>query len=228
MSTEDFGKSRYSIAAIVVFLGLPILLCGGMLSWWVGRRAIAANELADKRAEIVARGLPIDDQSISDFRYQRMSHQNSERWMRVLDQLDSKPFTESGAGIPIVGVPKNEQPFVPGQPYKHAGKVRDFLTQWAELLAEIHEIAEGSGAIWTDIQFDSFNTLLPYVQLSRQARGSYALEYQDAVRRDDRDQVFHSLMAMIGVSRSMEEEPLIISQLVHDATRNLKHRWRHC
>jgi hypothetical protein len=227
MSTEDSGKSRYWSAAIVVFLGLPILLCGGMLSWWVGRRAIAANELEDRRAEIVARGLPIDDQSISDFRYQQMSHQYSERWMRVLDRLGSKPFTQSAVGIPIVGVAEDEQPFVPGQPYKHDGDVRDFLAQWAELLAEIHEITEGSGPIWTEIQFDSFNTLLPYIQLSREAARVLSLEYQDAVRRDDRDQVFHSLMAMIGVSRSLQEEPLIISQLVQIAlgaiaTRNLK------
>lgn len=217
MSTADSAKSRLSLAIIFIFLGLPILMCGGLLSWWIGRRAIAAHQLADARAEIVARGLPIDDQSLSEFRYQRMSHEYSDRWMRVLDQLDSRSFTESAEGIPILGLPENEQPFVPGQPYQHHQDVRNFLAKWSELLNELHQITEGSGAIWTEIQFDSINTLLPRIQSTRQASRLLALEFDDAVRRDDCDQAFHSLVAMIGVFRSIEAEPLIISQLVHVA-----------
>ena len=227
MTTEKTGKVRVSMTLILILLGLPILLCGGTLSWWFGRRAIAANQLREKRAELLASGMPIDDASLTEFRDQRMSHDFSKRWMRVLETIDSKTFTDSATDIPILGVPVEEDLYQPGKPYRTADNISDFLARWSELRSEIHLITEGSGSIWTEVDFNSFQTVLPYIQSSRSVSRLLSLEYQDALGRDDREQAFHSLMALIGVARSVEDEPLLISQLVHVAlasiaTRELK------
>jgi hypothetical protein len=202
---------------LVVLLGLPLLTCGGCLTWWFGRNEIARRDLERQRTELQSRGLPIDNQSLTDFRMERMDDKHSKRWMAILEQVESKEFQESCSLIPVVGMPKDEATYVPGQPYAHDAEAANFLKRWEPLRAEIHEITEGSQGIWTEIEFDSFNTLLPYVQNSRTVSRVLTLECEDAIRRDDRDQVFHSLMAMIGTARTLESEPLIISQLVHIA-----------
>ncbi|WP_442505652.1 hypothetical protein SH528x_004449 [Novipirellula sp. SH528] len=216
MSKADSPRrSRVKIAILLCVLAFPVLLCSGAATWWFGRQTIAAGELAKKRAELVARGLPIDDQSITEFRSKRMSHEFSDRWMLLLDQLESPAFLESCKGVPIVGVTDDDPPVALDSPNKYQDDVERFLNQWSDLRAELHEIAEGSGAIWTDIEFESYATLLPRVQNTRSAARLLSLEFKDAIRRDDRDQAFHSIMATIGVSRSIESEPILIASLVH-------------
>lgn len=198
----------------MVCLGLAVLLCGGPLTWWAARRSAASADVADRREEIRARGLPIDDASMEAFRVQTMGHEKSERWMNVLVEIQSQAFENSCRGVPVVGITEEDADYVYGQPYRFDDEVRQFLDQWAELREEIHDITEGTGPIWTDIQMDSFNTLLPYVQSSRSVARLLSLEFEDALRRDDRRQAFGSMMAMLGVARAFEKEPLIISQLV--------------
>ena len=198
----------------MVCLGLAVLLCGGPLTWWAARRSAASADVADRREEIRARGLPIDDASMEAFRVQTMGHEKSERWMNVLEEIQSQAFENSCRGVPVVGVTEDDADYVYGQPYPYDDQVRQFLDQWAELREEIHDITEGTGPIWTEIQMDSFNTLLPYVQSSRSVARLLSLEFEDALRRDDRRQAFGSMMALLGVARALEREPLIISQLV--------------
>ena len=224
MSTAENGTpSRQKFAAVFILLGLPVLLCGGALSWWFGRQGAAFQTLIEKRDSLLARGLPIDDETLTEFRYRHMNRDHSDRWVKVLDQISSQEFRDSCSTIPIIGAPDDEEPFIPGKPYKHEKEVRKFLERWRPMLVELHEIAEGAadsettGAIWTPIEFNSFQTLLPGIQSCREVARLLDLEYEDAVRRDDRDQAFHSLMAMIGVARSLEKEPILVSQLVHVA-----------
>ncbi|QDV46321.1 hypothetical protein Enr13x_62300 [Stieleria neptunia] len=210
---------------LMVCLGLGVLLCGGPLTWWAARRSAASGEVADRREAIRARGLPIDDASMEAFRVQTMGHEKSERWMNVLEEIESTAFQNSCRGVPVVGVTEDDADYVYGQPYRYDDEVRQFLDRWAPLREEIHDITEGTGPIWTEVQMDSFNTLLPYVQSSRSVARLLSLEFEDALRRDDRRQAFGSLMAMLGVARALEKEPLIISQLVVTAIHSmtLKH-----
>ncbi|GAA4455603.1 hypothetical protein [Novipirellula rosea] len=216
MSAADPPRRHYwKIAILLCVLGIPILLCSGTATWWFARQEIAAGKLASERAEIVARGLPIDNESIAEFRSERMSHKLSDRWMRLLDQFETEAFLKSCEGVPIVGVTEDEPSVALDSPNKYQDDIERFLEQWAGLRAELHEITEGSGAIWTEIEFDSFATLLPRVHSTRSAARLLSLEFKDAVRRDDREQAFHSIMATIGVARSLESEPILVATLVH-------------
>ncbi|QEG38892.1 hypothetical protein [Roseimaritima ulvae] len=218
MLAAEPRKSRTGLYIFVACLAGVLLLCGGPLTWWFGRQSIAHRRLEEKKAELVAREMPIGDASLEVYRERLMSKDKSEQWVQILETLESDPFTQSTTGLPILGVPEDEQPFVPGQPWAHAEDVAKFLQQWSELREDLHDVTEKTEAIWTHTEFDSFATLLPYIQTSRSASRLLTLEHIDAVRRNDSDQAYHSLLALIGVSRSMEKEPLVISQLVHVAT----------
>ncbi|QEF97249.1 hypothetical protein Mal15_12880 [Stieleria maiorica] len=213
-STDSSSTNKRIIVVLIVLLSLAVLLCGGPLTWWFARRSNATAEVAERREEILSRGLPIDDVSMEAFRARMMGHEKSERWMRVLDEIDSQVFHESCRGVPVVGMTEDDADYVYGTPYRYNDEVRQFLDQWSALRAEIHEITEGTGPIWTRVEMESFNTLLPYVQSTRSVAQLLQLEFEDALRRDDRQQAFESVLAGLGVARTLEKEPLIIAQLV--------------
>ncbi len=216
MSNADAAQAKRSwLIPLVVLLILGVVLCGGPITWWTWRRSNAFGTLQQRREALLERGQPIDDQSLAALRIRLMDRQDSERWMAVLEQLDAEAYQQAALSVPIVGAPEDEQPYVPGQPYRHDAEVRAFLQRTEDLRREIHAITEGSGAIWTEIEFDSFNTLLPYVQAARSVSRLIALEFDDAVRRDDGKQVYRSLRSLIGIARTVEQEPIIVSQLVH-------------
>ncbi len=221
MNQQD-SPSRQSRKGLYFFILLPcvlmLLICGGPIAWWLSRNVIAARELKRQTAELIARDIPIDDASITVYREQQMSKQQTARWMEILATLESKEFGATTQGLPIIGTPKNQQSYVPGEPWVHADEVTEFLDQWSDLRTEMHAVLEESGPIWTPIEFESFNTMLPSIQSSRTASRLLTLEFRDAMIRGDQAATMRSLLAMIGVSRSMEKEPSVISQLVHIAT----------
>jgi hypothetical protein len=205
--------SRHKLAIVVTLLGLPMLICGGIASWWFARQSAAYQEVEEMRAEIRARGLPLDDQSLTEFRVRRMDDENSDAWMKVLQLVESDEFVKSCEGVPIVDASIDQE----SVGFESSTKVDEFLNRWSELRKEIHDITEGSGAIWTQIDIHGYATLLPMTQSSRSVSRLLALEHRDAIVRQDSDQAYHSLLAMIGAARSHEAEPLMICQLVHAA-----------
>ncbi|WP_153557689.1 hypothetical protein [Roseimaritima sediminicola] len=211
-------KSRTGCILLVVCLGLLVLLCAGPLTWWFGRQAVATRKLDTKIAELRQQQLPVDDESLEVYREQMMDKDKSDAWVQILEVVESTEFNNPLKHLPVLGVPQNEQPFVPGEPWRHAADVEAFLAQHESLLQDIHDVTEQTGAIWTYTEFDSFATLLPYIQATRGVSRILTLEHIDAVRRGDDEQAYRSLLALIGVSRTMEKEPLVISQLVHLAT----------
>lgn len=218
MASTEPRKSRTGLYIFLLCMATVLLLCGGPLSWWFGRQAIANRRFQEQKADLVARELPIDNASLEVYRERLMDKSKSERWVQILETVESEPFSQSATGLPIIGVPDDEQPFVPGQPWAHAQEVADFLEQWSSLRKEIHEVTEQTESIWTYTEFDSFSTLLPYIQSTRSVTRLLTLEHLDALRREDREQAYHCLLGLIGVSRSIEKEPMVVSQLVHLAT----------
>ncbi len=211
-------KSRTGRYLFLTCMAAVLLLCGGPLSWWFGRHAIANRRFQEQKADLVARDLPIDNASLAVYRERMMDKSKSERWVQILETVESEPFNQSATHLPIIGVPEDEQPFVPGQPWAHAEDVAEFLEQWSSLRKDIHEVTEQTESIWTYTEFDSFSTLLPYIQSTRSVARLLTLEHLDALRRNDREQAYHSLLGLIGVARAIETEPLMVSQLVHLAT----------
>ncbi|WP_259636717.1 hypothetical protein [Stieleria sedimenti] len=103
-SPKSSSSSKRTLLVLMVCLGLAVLLCGGPLTWWAARRSAASADVAERREEIRARGLPIDDASMEAFRVQTMGQGKSERWMNVLEEIESTAFQNSCRGVPVVGV----------------------------------------------------------------------------------------------------------------------------
>lgn len=221
MSQTKRSTSSKLLIILAVLFAMVLVVCGGPFTWWFNRRQNAFAELEARRNEIASRGLPIDDASMESFRQQTMSQDMSQRWMDALERLRSDEFEESCRGVPTVGIVEEEVVYEYGKPYRYDSEVRQFLEKWTGLRKEIHEIVEGTGPIWTEVQFDSYRTELHDAQTTRSAARLLSLEFEDALRRDDHDQAFHSLMALIGVSRAMQQEPVLITQLVRIAVGNI-------
>ena len=202
----------------VLLIGTPIVLVGGAVYWWTARNSRATKELQQRREQVMARGLPVDGASFEAFRNATMDHRHSQEWMAAMDELASDEFTETYLGVPLFDVPRDEAPFTPGEPYEQETVVSDFLSRHRDLVDKLKSFLPDAGPIWTEMEFQSINTLLPYAQHSRHASRLLALDFEDAVRKSDESRAFESLMAMFGVARSLQGEPMLVCQLVHVAT----------
>ena len=97
--------------------------------------------------------------------------------------------------------------------------VRDFLSNWSELhdkvlslsLKQLQPDAKGVQFI---SKFDSLNTLLPCAQSLRDAARLLNLRGQIALYDRDSKQVKTQIEAMLGCSRTLRSEPILVSQLV--------------
>ncbi len=223
MSETPPQKSRKLLGCVLLLFGFPLFLCGGLATWWFGREAIDRAELDRRLAALVDRGMPVGNESLARFRAQHTEPENAQRWMVLLEKLESKEYLESTTGVPIVGDVPEEELLAPKplQPWKHEAEAREFLDAWSQLSTELHLLAEGSGPVRTHIEFESFSTLLPYVQACRQAARLLALEHQLAVSEGDGKQCYHSLMAIFGTARTIEGDPLLVSQLVRYAVASI-------
>ena len=137
--------------AVFVFLVLPLSLIFLVLAWWFARQNAAAQELADRKNDLLASGLPIDAESLLDYRMERIDSSRSREWERILDEIESDAFQESSEDVPIIGMAYEEEPeeYVYGQPYSNHLVARNYLNEWSELLQRIHLITEGSRGVWT-------------------------------------------------------------------------------
>ncbi|MFG0267529.1 MAG: hypothetical protein ACF8AM_20615, partial [Rhodopirellula sp. JB055] len=199
--------------AVFVFLVLPLSLIFLVLAWWFARQNAAAQELADRKDDLLASGLPIDAESLLDYRRERIDSSRSQEWQRILDEIESDAFQESSEDVPIIGLAFEEEPeeYVYGQPYSNHLVARNYLSEWSGLLQRIHLITEGSRGVWTPMNPDD---LFPRIGPPRDVSRLLHLELEDALRRNDFLHAGHCVLALIGNARGLEEEPMAVSQLV--------------
>ena len=97
--------------------------------------------------------------------------------------------------------------------------VREFLANWSELHDKIAALslkqlqADAKGVQFIT-RFESFNTLLPCTQSLREAARLLNVRGQVALYDRDSKQVTHQIKALIGCSKTLQDEPVLISQLV--------------
>lgn len=229
-STNSESSTKKWRGLVPVLLLMMLIIPGmgavGILAWWLSRQSVASNEVAALHAEIRSRGLPIDDATMMQFRLERLDQSRSQRWMGILDVVRSDGYRKSGEGVPRISLPRYkdqtaDREMVVGTPFADQASVDAFLDQWKDLRKSVHETTDGAGAIWTEIQFDSTNTLLPYIDATRAIARLLDLEYENAVRNGDSELALESILAGIGNARSTEWEPIVVSQLVGIANLHL-------
>ncbi|EMI28622.1 hypothetical protein [Rhodopirellula europaea] len=199
--------------AVFVFLVLPLSLIFLVLAWWFARQNAAAQELSDRKNDLLASGLPIDAESLLEYRRERIDSSRSREWERILDEIESDAFQESSEDVPIIGQWYEEklEEYRYGIPYSHHTVAREFLDRWSGLLQRIHLITERASGVWTPMnQYD----LVPDVTATREVTRLLCLEFEDALRRDEFEHAGKCVLAIVGNSRLLEEEPTAVSQLI--------------
>lgn len=203
-----------------VLLGMVFICCGGSTTTFYISKHMARRSLDDKIEQLAARGIPVDDASMAEFYRQHSSTENADKWISIIDTLSTKSFSEQCTNLPIVGnnsnpIPKHDQPWA------DQAAVEQLMSQYADTMKQLLDVAQDNGPVRYPIQFQGYNTLLPYTQNTRTAARMLLLEANLAGRSSDRDREFRAINAMIGVSLSIRGEPSLVSQLVSIATHGM-------
>lgn len=183
------------------------------------REQSARAELQDRIEAMQANGLPTDNPSMAKFHAQGASEECGEAWAKIVDAVTSNEFEQSGSGVPLFDAEIVEVDVVPGQPWEHEQSTRSFL----ELHRQIIRDAVGLGLDQLEpdalparfpVQFDSFNTLLPYTQHMRQVARLLSLRTSLAIYDRDSVGTRRNVLALFGASKALAHEPFLVSQLV--------------
>ena len=218
-------RSRWRPLLIVAcfIFGVPLLLCAGVLSWYVSRQSAAADKVHLRIEDLSQRGQPVDDQSLQVWYEVGTSDKRTEQWVALRKALETKEFRESSRYIPFLdGHDQAGDPIsVPmrGEAWPNRQSVDDFLQQWRAELQTIHELAEAEynndgKPLRRPIEFRSVMTLLPDTQQVRTMARLMQLEHAVAMHDGDRQRAHRCLRACLGLARSTDGEPFMISQLI--------------
>ena len=197
---------------------IPLLICGGVFTWFFGRQADAFGQREERMEDLQKHGEPIDNASLQKLHFAQTSEQNTETWVALRKTLGSPEFGESSRSVPVLGHADLVVP-TPGEAWEKRQDVDDFLAKWqAEIdrltKISIAELRPDQKPVRRPIEFDSIATLLPDTQAIRQMGRLLKLRHAVAVFDQDSDVQMECLQAARGLERSTFGEPLIICQLL--------------
>ena len=199
-----------SIGAGGLFLLLILVVTGA----WVGNHRRLNVELERIRAA----GEPASAEEIEEF-YQAPSagQDTTQLWLAAFAPLDTPQFQSDAKGLPFVGDGPNSIPW-PNEPWPQLESAEQFLSRYRQSLDEMHQAARQGGRARFPTRFaDGVAMLLPHVQQLRAGARLLALESAVNAHRNQPDAAVESIAAMFAAARSLEQGPVIISQLVRMA-----------
>ncbi|MDX1925562.1 MAG: hypothetical protein SFV81_03535 [Pirellulaceae bacterium] len=203
------------------FFGIPLLLALVGFLVIAGRERAAKRKLDDRLQKIVAQGLPVDNETMLSFTNSLTSKEDTKDWLAALGELTSEAFSKSTDGVPIFDPKATDELIVPaaGQTWSNEKVTRDFLTKWKDLFSRVSRLSlkqlePGTKPVRFLKEFDSLNTLLPQTQNMRTAARLLLLNGQVAVFDRNSAKTRTNIEALLGCSRTVSGEPLLVSQLV--------------
>ncbi len=222
---EKRSARKIWLMVIGVILGIPLLLCGGVFTWYLSRQSAASDELNRRIEDLSQRGEPVDDESLQLAYQVATSGETTDAWVALGNVLDSEEYSLSAFDMPFHGaVKEDDTPVVvplPGQPWPDRPNVDDFLAKWQDQLNTIRELGEQQYTavkpVRRPIEFNSLNTLLPDTQRIRAMVRMLRLEHAVAVYDGDTQRGYQCIRASRGLERSAYGEPILISQLIGQA-----------
>jgi hypothetical protein len=205
------GPGTVVLTASGILLILFLLICTG--AW-----ATSQQRLADELQRIRAAGEPCSvDEMEAYYQAPPADQDTTQLWLAGLAPLDATEFRGDAGSLPFVGDGSGEVP-LPDEPWPQLGAAEHFLAQYQSSLDDFHEAARKGGRARFPTRFsDGLMMLLPHAQQIRSASRLLALETSVAAHRGRRDVAVESIMAMFAAERSLEQEPLVVSQLVRIA-----------
>lgn len=194
----------------VLLVGLIVTL---LYAWHVAGARRAAAEVA----KIRERGEPATADEMNAF-YERppASQDCTQLWLSATRAFDGPAYATAAQNLPIVGISGPIPP--PGTPWPALGDVEKFLQQYATSLKQMHEAADRGGAARYPGDFhEGIAMLLPHVQAARGGARMLILEAHVRAHRGDAAGAADSIHTMFSLAGSLENEPILVSQLVRMA-----------
>ena len=215
MPTQNEKASRRSclFLSIMIFVVLPFSLILLLLLLWFGRESSGKRRLADRKANIVKQGLPIDDASLDQYYRDRTDPKNATAWKNVFATMASEDFKSSLKGVAILSE-SSEQPIIPDHEWAEEAESIAFLEKWKTLHAEVVQLSIDAKPVQFPTVFDSFNTMLTEVQELRQVARFLELQGRVGLRAGDSAIVRQNIDALLGLSKVPSGSPTLVSQLV--------------
>jgi hypothetical protein len=140
------------------------------------------------------------------------------------DAKDTNKFTSVPRSkrdlLPIVGMaklPPRTEPLTP----EMQKLLAEYLSENAESLRLLHQAASMKPCRYPVDLTNGVSTLLPHLSLVRQAARLLELDSIQYTEKQQPQMAVESVVASLGVSRSLNQEPTIISYLVHVACQGI-------
>ena len=213
---EKSAKRSCLFTVILVFVVIPFSLMVLALSLWFAAQASGSKQLKAKLANITKKGYPIDDASLDAFYKSRTDPTNTDAWLAILEIVNSSEFGASTEGVPYVGNVA-EPPQRLTAEWKEEAAAMAFLEKWKPLSDELLRLSIDSKAVRMPIVFDSLNTDFKRTQVFRSLARILSLRSYVAARNRDSAGVRDAVLGMLGLSRAISGEPMLVSQLVSNA-----------
>jgi hypothetical protein len=212
------GRSRWFagclISAVVAGILLVVVSLLAILSW----SSRSARRVKELTAAIRAQSEPVSAEDLELMYVIPAGKEDTTAiWLNAVAGLESAEFKQASSGLPIVG--ENVSPIPPpGQPWPQLAAAEELLQQHQANMRGLHEAAAHGGTARYPVKFeDGLSALLPHAQSLRAGARMLVLEAHVHAHRGDAHAAAESIHALDRLAGSLEQEPLLISQLVRIA-----------
>jgi hypothetical protein len=199
----------FGVAAAVFLLG------GAALLWWSWQ-----SQLSRRLAEIRARGEPTNLTELDAYYpYPPVAADATQLWTLAGERLETgvSKATVLQKKLPFLG--EGSDPPPPGQPWAELELSRQFLADNAPAMQALRDAAAlgGRARYIGPIDANWITLLLPHIQSLRSCARALKLEANVRAHEGTAHGAAETLHVGLALARSLEQEPVWVSQLVHAA-----------
>lgn len=182
---------------------------------WSSRSAGHVNA---RTAKLKQMGLPTESAELDAYyRISPGAEDVTALYIAAQQDFSGSAFESDCRDLPIVGNSELEIP-PPGQPWRDLETVQAFLAEYDAGMQALHQAVDKGGAARFPLDFDmGFAMLLPHSQNMRTCSRMLALEAHVKAHQGDAEGAAQALRAMRIMARSLENQPILVSQLVRIA-----------
>lgn len=206
--TRSANGRRVIVLVVLLFIALVIAM---VYTWLNAGEGAVQQALADLRAA----GAPVTPEELTEFYAAGKSATDvAGLWLQGIRPLATPEFSALVQEFPVVG--QNEDPIPPaGEPWNQLEEVEAVLDRYRDALGYLNQAAEEGSVAHFDLDFNAgFNLLLDHVQDLRQGARVLSLLAHCRAHHGDTAETTAAIRTGFLLSRALNDEPLLVSQLV--------------
>ncbi len=191
------------------------LLAVGLMLTVVVLHLVFPSQIKQQLALIRARGEPTNAEELGAYyTYPTVGEDATQLWLTAARQLKARSNWNAVRTLPFLG--DGAEPPLPGQNWEQLDTATAFLAARAAEMQQLHTAAHMGGRARLPVDFAAgFGTLLNDTQTLRSDGARYlALEANVRAHTGDAHGVAESLRAGLILSRALETEPVLVSQMI--------------